>query len=65
MNNAPIGIFDSGFGGLSIYRSIARAAARITVYIGDHAYAPYGGKTKSEDTSPCKKIYPFFTIKKL
>lgn len=45
MNTAPIGILDSGFGGLSIYRSITTLLPHeSTVYIGDHAHIPYSEK---------------------
>ena len=41
-----IGIFDSGFGGLSIYRSIrARLPQYDYVYLGDNARAPYGSRS--------------------
>jgi glutamate racemase len=41
-----IGIFDSGFGGLSIFRSIrARLPAYDYVYLGDNARTPYGNRS--------------------
>ncbi len=41
-----IGIFDSGFGGLSIYRSIrARLPQYDYVYLGDNARTPYGNRS--------------------
>mgnify|MGYP000785298825 CR=1 FL=1 len=47
--NAPIGIFDSGVGGLTVAREVMRQLPdeRI-VYFGDTARLPYG--TKSQDT---------------
>lgn len=46
MNNAPIGIIDSGSGGLSIYRSMkAMLPDESVLYIGDHANIPYGNKS--------------------
>ena len=47
--NAPIGIFDSGVGGLTVAREVMRQLSdeRI-VYFGDTARLPYG--TKSQDT---------------
>lgn len=46
MINAPIGILDSGFGGLSVYQSITTLLPReSTIYIGDHAHIPYSEKT--------------------
>lgn len=38
-----IGIFDSGFGGLTIFRAIAEALPQFDyIYLGDNARAPYG-----------------------
>ena len=49
MNNAPIGIFDSGMGGLTVMRALAeKLPAESFVYLGDTARLPYG--TKSPDT---------------
>jgi glutamate racemase len=43
--NAPIGIFDSGVGGLSILRHIrARLPNEHLIYIADSGFAPYGDK---------------------
>jgi glutamate racemase len=45
----PIGIFDSGFGGLSVLRHVAaRLPEHDMVYLGDSARAPYGGRSKEE-----------------
>lgn len=49
MNPAPIGIFDSGIGGLTVARAIyERLPAESTLYFGDTARVPYG--PKSPDT---------------
>lgn len=46
MNQAPIGIFDSGLGGLTVTRAIIeRLPAESTVYFGDTARVPYGPKS--------------------
>lgn len=46
MNRAPIGIFDSGLGGLTVARAIYRALPHdSTVYFGDTARVPYGPKS--------------------
>lgn len=43
MKTAPIGIFDSGFGGLTIFKSIAnKLPAYDYIYLGDNARSPYG-----------------------
>jgi len=49
MNPAPIGIFDSGIGGLTVARAIyERLPHESTIYFGDTARVPYG--PKSPDT---------------
>lgn len=43
---SPIGVFDSGIGGLTVLHSIMDALPREnTVYLGDTARAPYGAKS--------------------
>ncbi len=43
MNNAPIGIFDSGVGGLTVARAILdQLPQEELLYIGDTAHTPYG-----------------------
>ncbi len=43
IKTTPIGIFDSGYGGLTIFRSIRAALPQYDyVYLGDNAHAPYG-----------------------
>ena len=43
---APIGIFDSGYGGLTILRDIQqRMPDRDFIYLGDNARAPYGSRS--------------------
>lgn len=45
MSSKPIGIFDSGAGGLSIWKEInALMPYESTLYISDAKYAPYGSK---------------------
>src|SRR3989339_931568 len=44
-----LGVFDSGFGGLTILRPIhARLPSLSTIYLGDNARAPYGTRTHEE-----------------
>ena len=45
--NAPVGVFDSGVGGLTVAREIMRQlpGERI-IYFGDTARVPYGSKSK-------------------
>ena len=46
---AMIGVFDSGHGGLTVFRAlVARFPAIDFVYLGDHAKAPYGNRPSDE-----------------
>lgn len=48
MNSAPVGVFDSGIGGLTVVREIRHLLPRESIiYLGDTARLPYG--TKSVD----------------
>jgi glutamate racemase len=48
-NNQPIGIFDSGIGGTSIWREIHQLLPNEqTIYLADSKNAPYGLKPKAE-----------------
>ncbi len=41
-----IGVFDSGVGGLSVWRAIERLLPEVpTIYLADQAYCPYGDKS--------------------
>ncbi len=45
MKNSPIGVFDSGFGGLTILKEILQVLPEHDfIYMGDNARAPYGDK---------------------
>lgn len=49
MDNRPIGIFDSGVGGLTVLSEIKKELPNENiVYIGDTANFPYGNKSKEE-----------------
>lgn len=49
MDNRPIAVFDSGFGGLSVWREIRRALpGESLVYFGDGKNCPYGPKPREE-----------------
>ncbi len=49
MNNSPIGVFDSGMGGLSVWRVLRKALAdESLVFLGDGARCPYGSRTREE-----------------
>lgn len=47
-DNRPIGVFDSGIGGLTVLREIWNAVPEeSTVYFGDNSRTPYGTKSRS------------------
>ena len=49
MKEAPIGIFDSGVGGLTVWDELVRLLpAEDTLYLADSANAPYGEKAPGE-----------------
>ena len=49
MNNAPIGIFDSGVGGVTIFKSIQKSLPKENIiYFSDNLNSPYGNKSKKE-----------------
>lgn len=49
MSGAPIGVFDSGVGGISVLREIRRLLpAEDAIYYADSGHCPYGGKPREE-----------------
>ena len=48
MNNKPIGVFDSGIGGLTVARAIKKLLPNESlIYFGDTAHLPYGDKSEA------------------
>lgn len=51
MDNRPIGVYDSGLGGLSVWRELCRLLPNESiVYLGDGKNCPYGGRSREEIT---------------
>ncbi|MDE6779635.1 MAG: glutamate racemase [Alistipes sp.] len=49
MNNNPIGVYDSGLGGLSVWRELRRALPDESLtYLGDGKNCPYGSRPREE-----------------
>ena len=49
MINGPIGIFDSGVGGITIYKEINKLMPNESIiYLSDNLNSPYGNKSKEE-----------------
>lgn len=56
INNNPIGLFDSGIGGTSIWKAIHELMPNEnTIYLADSKNAPYGVKSKEEIVALSKK----------
>ena len=65
MNNQPIGIFDSGVGGLSILSSVKKLLPKESfVYLADQKNNPYGGRSVSEIRKLSSKVIAFLINKK-
>lgn len=59
-NKQPIGIFDSGIGGLTVAKAIAKLMPNENfIYFGDTAHLPYGEKSSDAIKSYSKKITSF------
>ena len=59
--NEPIGIFDSGLGGISVLRTLVKELpSEDVIYVGDSLHNPYGTKTKEEILERCIAICDFF-----
>jgi len=49
LNKQPIGIFDSGVGGLTVVKSLLKRLPNESfIYFGDTAHVPYGSKSREE-----------------
>ena len=58
--NAPVGVFDSGIGGLTVAREIMRnLPSEKIVYFGDTARLPYGSKSKETIIRYSRQIIHF------
>lgn len=56
----PIGIFDSGVGGLTVARAIEQLLPHEQIiYVGDTQHMPYGDKSEEHIKQYCKRIIEF------
>lgn len=63
-NNAPVGVFDSGVGGLTVAREIMRQIPKERiVYFGDTARVPYGSKSRDTIIGFSRQIAKFLQTK--
>ena len=59
-NNSPIGVFDSGVGGLTVVSEITKQLPHESiVYFGDTARVPYGNKSAETVTTYSRQIVHF------
>lgn len=64
MDNRPIGVFDSGFGGLSVLKELKRTMPNENyVYFGDTKRIPYGCKDKETIQRYSKEVIEFLIEK--
>jgi len=57
MDNRPIGIFDSGIGGLTVVNALSKILPNESIcYVGDTARVPYGNKSKESIIKFSKEI---------
>jgi glutamate racemase len=62
--NAPIGVFDSGIGGLTVAREIMRQIpGEPIIYFGDTARVPYGSKSQKTIITYSRQIIKFLQTK--
>ena len=65
-NYAPVGVFDSGVGGLTVAREIMRQLPEENVvYFGDTARVPYGSKSKNNIIRFSRQIIRFLQTKEV
>jgi glutamate racemase len=65
-NALPIGLFDSGVGGLTVLREVAKQLpTESTVYFGDTARVPYGSKSRDVITRFSLEITQFLLQEKV
>ncbi len=66
MNNLPIGIFDSGIGGLTVVRQIIKQLPNESlIYLGDTARVPYGTRNKDTITKFASELARFLLKQKV
>jgi glutamate racemase len=62
--NSPLGFFDSGVGGTSIWKEVLRRLPKEhTIYLSDRENAPYGEKSKDQIIALCIKNTEFLLQK--
>lgn len=66
VNPAPIGIFDSGIGGLTVVKEVRQILPQENIiYFGDTARAPYGSRSPAQILGFMHQILTFFVRQKV
>ncbi len=64
--NRPIGVFDSGVGGLTVLKQLVKLRPDMDyIYFGDTKNLPYGEKSKSRLLEITREIFDFFEKKEV
>lgn len=64
MNNRPIGIIDSGIGGISVWKEVSSLLPHESImYVADQAHLPYGTKTATQIKVYSQQILAFMREK--
>lgn len=65
-NNAPIGVFDSGIGGLTVIKEMIKLMpGEDLIYFGDTARVPYGSRPPAEIVEFMNQILQFLAARKV
>lgn len=64
MDNRPIGMFDSGIGGLTVLKEVKKSFPNEEIiYLGDTKRFPYGSKTRESIIEICRECVKFLISK--
>ena len=66
MDERPVGVFDSGVGGLSVLRAIRRELpSEQVIYVADSGYAPYGDRSREFIVDRALALVNFLVARKV
>ena len=66
MNDLPIGVFDSGLGGLTVLNELVEVLPKENfIYLADLKYSPYGEKSEKELEYIVKRVLEYFVEKQV
>lgn len=65
-NDKAIGVFDSGLGGLTVFKALRQSLPyENLIYFGDTARVPYGTKSKQAVISFATEVAGYLLLKKV